>query len=98
MPFIHVIIPCYNVEKYLEQAVYSVLNQPCKEIDIVLVDEISRNWENTERLWKAARPELQRGSLRTLRTDPPRTKKLISPSNMHENLPVTYSRKESAVS
>lgn len=39
MPFIHVIIPCYNVEKYLEQAVYSVLNQPCKEIDIVLVDD-----------------------------------------------------------
>ena len=39
MAFIHVIIPCYNVEKYLEQAVYSVLNQPCKEIDIVLVDD-----------------------------------------------------------
>lgn len=36
---VHVIIPCYNVEKYLEQAVYSVLNQPCKEIDIVLVDD-----------------------------------------------------------
>ena len=39
MAIIHVIIPCYNVEKYLEQAVYSVLNQPCKEIDIVLVDD-----------------------------------------------------------
>ena len=39
MAFIHVIIPCYNVEKHLEQAVYSVLNQPCKEIDIVLVDD-----------------------------------------------------------
>ena len=39
MSFIHVIIPCYNVEKYLEQAVYSVLNQPGKEIDIVLVDD-----------------------------------------------------------
>ena len=39
MAFIHVIIPCYNVEKYLEQALYSVLNQPCKEIDIVLVDD-----------------------------------------------------------
>lgn len=39
MAFIHVIIPCYNVEKYLEQAVYSVLNQPGKEIDIVLVDD-----------------------------------------------------------
>lgn len=39
MAFIHVIIPCYNVEKYLEQAVYSVLNQPCKDIDVVLVDD-----------------------------------------------------------
>ena len=39
MPFIHVIIPCYNVDKYLEQAVYSVLNQPYKNIDIVLVDD-----------------------------------------------------------
>ena len=36
---IHVIIPCYNVEKYLEQAVYSVLHQPYKEIDVVLVDD-----------------------------------------------------------
>ena len=39
MPFIHVIIPCYNVEKYLEQAVYSVLNRPCREIDVILVDD-----------------------------------------------------------
>ena len=39
MPFIHVIIPCYNVEKYLEQAVYSVLIQPCRELDVILVDD-----------------------------------------------------------
>lgn len=39
MPIIHVIIPCYNAEKYLEQAVYSVLDQPYKEIDIILVDD-----------------------------------------------------------
>lgn len=39
MALIHVVIPCYNVAKYLEQAVYSVLTQPCKEIDIVLVDD-----------------------------------------------------------
>lgn len=36
---INVIIPCYNVEKYLEQTVYSVLNQPCKEINVILVDD-----------------------------------------------------------
>lgn len=39
MAIIHVVIPCYNVEKYLDQAVRSVLDQPCKDIDIVLVDD-----------------------------------------------------------
>ncbi len=39
MSLIHVIIPCYNVEKYLEQAVCSVLDQPSKDIDIILVDD-----------------------------------------------------------
>lgn len=39
MKRIHVIIPCYNVEKYLEQAVTSVLDQPFKDLDIVLVDD-----------------------------------------------------------
>ena len=39
MAIIHVIIPCYKVEKTLEDAVFSVLNQPCREIDIVLVDD-----------------------------------------------------------
>lgn len=39
MAYIHVIIPCYNAEKYIEEAVYSVLNQPFKNIDIILVDD-----------------------------------------------------------
>ena len=39
MAVIHVVIPCYNVEEYLEQAVYSVLNQPSKDVDLVLVDD-----------------------------------------------------------
>ena len=39
MAVIHVVIPCYNVEEYLEHAVESVLNQPSKDIDIVLVDD-----------------------------------------------------------
>lgn len=39
MATIHVIIPCYNVEEYLEHAVDSVLNQPSEDIDIVLVDD-----------------------------------------------------------
>ena len=39
MAIIHVIIPCYKVEKTLEEAVLSVVNQPSREIDIVLVDD-----------------------------------------------------------
>lgn len=39
MAFIHVVIPCYNVEAYLEQTVESVLKQPFPNINIVLVDD-----------------------------------------------------------
>lgn len=39
MAFIYVIIPCYNVEAYLEQAVASVLGQPYKGMEVVLVDD-----------------------------------------------------------
>ncbi len=39
MNMIHIVIPVYNVEKYLEGAVRSVLDQPYKGIDIVLVDD-----------------------------------------------------------
>lgn len=39
MPQIHVIIPVYNAKKFLRQAVDSVLNQPYKGIDIVLVND-----------------------------------------------------------
>ena len=36
---IHVIIPVYNVEKFIEQCVQSVLKQPYKNIDIVMIDD-----------------------------------------------------------
>ena len=39
MSKIHVVIPVYNAKKYLQQAVDSVLDQPYKGIDIVLVDD-----------------------------------------------------------
>lgn len=39
MAFISVIIPVYNCKTYLRQAVDSVLNQPMKDISIVLVDD-----------------------------------------------------------
>ena len=39
MALIHVIIPVYNAKPFLQATVASVLNQPCKDIDIVLVDD-----------------------------------------------------------
>lgn len=39
MPMISVIIPVYNVEKYLRQCVDSVLTQNYKNIEIILVDD-----------------------------------------------------------
>lgn len=39
MPFISVIIPIYNVEKYLRQCVDSVLKQKLSDFEIILVDD-----------------------------------------------------------
>lgn len=39
MPFLSVIIPVYNVEKYLNQCVDSVINQNLDDIEIILVDD-----------------------------------------------------------
>lgn len=39
MSKIHVIIPVYNAKRFLREAVDSVLNQPYKDIDIVLVND-----------------------------------------------------------
>lgn len=38
-PFISVIIPAYNVEDYIEEAIDSVLNQPFKEIELIAVND-----------------------------------------------------------
>ena len=39
MPYISVIIPVYNCEKYLMDAVNSIRQQPVKDMEIILVDD-----------------------------------------------------------
>ena len=36
---ISVIIPCYNVEKYIEQSLDSVINQSYKNIEIIVIND-----------------------------------------------------------
>lgn len=36
---ISVIIPAYNVEKYIDRCVYSVINQTYKDIEIIIIDD-----------------------------------------------------------
>ena len=50
IPLISVIIPVYNGEKYVAEAVNSLLNQPCKDLEIVIVNDGSK--DNTDVICK----------------------------------------------
>lgn len=41
--FITVVVPIYNAEQYIERAVKSLLNQTTNEIEIILVDDGSKD-------------------------------------------------------
>ena len=41
-----VIISVFNGEKYIKQSIYSVLNQPCKDLIVVVVNDGSK--DNTQ--------------------------------------------------
>lgn len=43
MPAVSVIVPVYNVEKYLDKCVQSITNQTYKDIEIILVDDGSKD-------------------------------------------------------
>ena len=38
MPVISVIVPVYNVEKYLERCLDSIINQTLKDVEIICVN------------------------------------------------------------
>lgn len=40
-PLVSVIIPCYNAEKYVEEAVRSIMNQSYKNLEIIVTDDCS---------------------------------------------------------
>ena len=43
MPKVSVIVPIYNVEKYLEKCINSLLEQTLEEIQIILVNDGSKD-------------------------------------------------------
>ena len=38
-PKVSIVVPIYNVERYLDECVKSIINQTLKEIEIILVDD-----------------------------------------------------------
>lgn len=55
VPLISVIIPCYNVELFVEQAILSILNQTFKNLEIWIVDDAST--DNTLQIVKNIKDE-----------------------------------------
>ena len=46
MPEISVIVPVYDVEKYLPECIESVLQQSFKDFELILVDDVSTDKSN----------------------------------------------------
>lgn len=39
IPKVSIIVPCYNVEKYIDRCLHSLLNQTLNDIEIILIDD-----------------------------------------------------------
>lgn len=43
LPLVSVVIPCFNHENYLEQSILSVINQTYKNIELIVIDDGSKD-------------------------------------------------------
>ena len=50
MPKISVVVPVYNVEKYMVKSIDSIVNQTFRDIEIILVDDGST--DNSGKIWR----------------------------------------------
>ena len=62
-PFVSVILPCYNCEKYIAEALGSLLRQDCTDFEILCIDDGSTDdtWSQLLRFAERAgtlRPEI----------------------------------------
>ena len=47
MPFVSVLMPSYNHEEYLPEVITSVLNQTFKELELIIIDDCSKDKSKT---------------------------------------------------
>ena len=73
-PLVSVIIPCYNAELYLEEAVFSITNQTYKNLEILVIDDgcsdnspkIYKNLSEKDSRIRIIKNELHIGLINTL--------------------------------
>jgi len=56
VPRISVIIPCFNIGKYISEAVESVLTQTYRDFEIIIVDDASSDTETQKLLVQYVQP------------------------------------------
>ena len=47
LPLVSVIIPVYNAEKYIEDCIFSVINQNYSRLEIISLRREEKEWINT---------------------------------------------------
>ena len=57
-PLLSVIVPCYNVEKYIDKCISSIVNQTYTHLEIILIDDGSP--DNSGRMRDACQARDQR--------------------------------------